>query len=745
MASVDQSMMSSDNRAIRLKARADLIINESIFQGERCWIVKDPLAMKYFRLQGPEYLVLRLLDGTKSYRQIKTQLDRQFPEQRFRMEILQQLIDSFHKNGLLASPTPGQAVPLGRRRNKELRQKALGLLSSLVAIRFPGFDPDPILNWLYPKFRWFFTKLAFCLCLLICLAAAILVLTHFSEFMRKMPDFQKFFGINNLLFMALILIFTKTIHEFGHGLMCKHFGGECHEIGFMLLVMTPAMYCNTSDSWVLPNKWHRIAIGAGGMYVELVMAAICTFIWWNTNPGWLHYLCLNIMFLSSVSTVLFNANPLLRYDGYYILSDFLEIPNLAQKSKQALINWLRVHTLGMKPIASRMLPKRHKEIFAIYAVASFVYRWFVMIVIFWFLTKVFEPYGLEIVGHILIAVSLVGMIVIPVFKLVKFFLYPGRFREVKKKKAIISGIVLAGLVAAFCYVPFPHYAWAHFVIRPDGAQHVFVKHPGSLVEINCKPGEQVVAGQILAKLRNEEFSLELLRLESKKAELEADLKVYELELESSDLSARKIAESVAQIANIKQQIAIKLQQLEQLNLRADRDGTVISPPNVVQQTSVGGRLVKWDGISCEPRNLSAYLQPSAVPFCYVGDPKNMKAVLVIEQSDIKFLKPDQTVQLVLNQFRDTRIRGKIKSISSIELQHVPRELSKTNNGLVAVNPQKDGTEPPLITSYEASVSLSHLDFIDLRPGYYGQAKVKVGQASLGWRLWRYVRKVVNFK
>ena len=125
---------------------------------------------------------------------------------------------------------------------------------------------------------------------------------------------------------------TKVLHEFGHGLSCKHFGGECHEMGVMILVLTPCLYCNVSDSWMLPNKWHRAAIGAAGMYVEVVLASICTFIWWFTEPGLFNYLCLNVMFICSVSTVMFNANPLLRYDGYYILADILEIPNLRQKA-----------------------------------------------------------------------------------------------------------------------------------------------------------------------------------------------------------------------------------------------------------------------------------------------------------------------------------------------------------------------------------------------------------------------------
>ena len=191
---------------------------------------------------------------------------------------------------------------------------------------FPAWTPSAFLNWLYPKCRFFSTAWFTVVVAMTCLAALLLVGINFDTFRSRLPDFSQFFGVENLLLMAGLLVFTKSIHELGHGLMCKHFGGECHQIGFMLMVLTPAMYCDTSDSWTLRNRWHRMAIGAAGMYVEVFVAAICTFIWWFTHPGWIHYMALNIVFLSSVTTIVFNANPLLRYDGYYILSDFLEVP-----------------------------------------------------------------------------------------------------------------------------------------------------------------------------------------------------------------------------------------------------------------------------------------------------------------------------------------------------------------------------------------------------------------------------------
>ena len=166
--------------------------------------------------------------------------------------------------------------------------------------------------------------------------------------------------------LAFTLGITKVLHEFGHGLSCKHFGGECHEMGIMVLVLTPCLYCNVSDSWMLPNKWQRAMIGAAGMYVELVIASVCTFMWWFSTPGLLNNLCLNAMFICSVSTVLFNGNPLLRYDGYYILSDVTEIPNLRQKATTILSRKMGEWCLGMEMADDPFLPQSNQIFFALY-------------------------------------------------------------------------------------------------------------------------------------------------------------------------------------------------------------------------------------------------------------------------------------------------------------------------------------------------------------------------------------------
>ncbi len=151
----------------------------------------------------------------------------------------------------------------------------------------------------------------------------------------------------------LALAVVKVLHELGHALTCKHFGGDCHEIGVLLLFFTPCLYCNVSDAWLFPGKWPRIAVSAAGIAVEVFLAAIATFLWWFSIPGVFNTLCLNIMIVCSLNTLLINGNPLLRYDGYYVLADLLDVPNLGQQSRWLLGRLLAGFFLGSDPPPDR--------------------------------------------------------------------------------------------------------------------------------------------------------------------------------------------------------------------------------------------------------------------------------------------------------------------------------------------------------------------------------------------------------
>lgn len=738
----DLSQSPSDLRPLALRRRPDLAVHESIFQGQRSWIIKDPIALKYFRLLEPEQVALQALAQPVSIRQIKQILDERFPDRSFRMEDVQQLVGQFHQQGLLISEAPYQHEPLLKRRGKERRQKWLRVLTSVMAWRFPGVDPDRFLSWLYPKIRWCFSTTFFVLVCLLCGSAALLALRNLDEVQRRLPDFYQFFGFQNLLMMGGILIVTKSLHELGHGLMCKHFGGECHEIGFMLLVLTPAMYCNTSDSWVLPNKWHRIAIGAAGMYVELILAGICAWIWWYSQPGWLNHVSLNIVFLCSVSTVIFNANPLLRYDGYYMLSDLLEIPNLSQKSQLSLINRLRTICLGMDPVPSRFLPERHQTAFALYSVMSFAYRWFVYLSIMWFLTKVFKPYGLEVLGYSMIAMTLIGIIVVPIYKLGKFFKVPGRWRQVKKPRLIASSIVVGAVLTGIALIPVPHNIYAPFVIRPDQAEHVYVAVGGMLEAIHVSPGQHVEAGQPIVDLSDPQLALECERLKGERQSLIEQIETRERATKTSVNAAQEIGELQAKLLATIKQIEIDERKLAKLNIGATSSGVIFPPPEIG-----GGQgamsPVAWARTPLDRENLGALL-PEQTLVCLIGDPKRMKAVLLVEQSDVQFLTAGQGVQLMLDEYRGERLDGAVQNVSRNQLSELPHELSTTHGGPVGGAPTPQGGERPQLTYFEAFVPLNHAP-VELTPGFRGVAKVRVGQASLGWRFLRLLRTVFFFR
>ena len=487
----NSSFVSSSSRVIGLKKRVDLIFTRHKYQGREYNVVKDPLNLKYYRFEDEEFDLFTMLDGTKSADEIKRVFEERYAPQKISLAELQQFIGMLFSNSLLVSNAPGQGHQLNKRGYENKKKKRLASLSNVLAIRFKGFDPDRILNWLDRWVGWFFTIPALLVCSLICLAAAVLVIVQFDVFTSKLPSFHQFFAGENWIWIFLILGCTKVLHEFGHGLSCKRFGGECHEMGVMLLVFTPCLYCNVSDSWMLPSKWKRAAIGAAGMYIEVVLASICTFIWWFSEPGMLNYVCLNIMFVSSVSTVLFNANPLLRYDGYYILSDLLEIPNLRQKAQSILRRKMGKWFLGLPEHHDPFLPQRNQWLFALYTVAAAAYRWVIALAIFWFLYNLLEPYGLKIIGQAVALMAIWGLVGQPLVQLAKFFYVPGRLEKVKKSRAIVSGGILVAIVAGILFVPLPYQISCPFYIESDSAVNVDVPYPGMITAVHVEPGEGV--------------------------------------------------------------------------------------------------------------------------------------------------------------------------------------------------------------------------------------------------------------
>ncbi|MDR2754794.1 MAG: hypothetical protein LBC20_03725 [Planctomycetaceae bacterium] len=748
MVSLHDSLISSSARKLPIRVRSDLTAKRQQYLGRSYWVIKEPIGSRYFRFQEEEYAILQMFDGHHSLDDIKEKFEEEFPPQKISLEELQHFLGQLHQSGLIVASTPNQGHALLKRKKKRFQQELFQKFTNILAIKFKGFDPDRLLTFLLPFVRWFFHPVIVFCCLLLGISAATLVLVNFDTFRSKLPEFYQFFNPVNLVFLSLTLASTKVLHEFGHGFTAKYFKGECHEMGVMILVLTPCLYVNVSDSWLLPNKWHRIAIAVAGMYVECVLASICTFLWWFSEPGLLNYLALNIMFVSSVSTVLFNINPLLRYDGYYILADWLEIPNLRQKATKILTRKCSQWFLGMEQQDDPFLPQKNQILFALYSVAAFWYRWVVMASILFFIYKVFQPYGLQIIGQMIAAMSLFSLFVMPLYKVAKFFWVPGRIYKVKKARFYLSLLLLSGILSFLIFCPLPYTVIAPTImeLRASNSRQVYIpdiKGGCQLKRIDVVSGQFVREGDVLGLLENRNLLFELVESEGKCKELEQEIeKLEHLRIYRSEaaLQIAPVQKSLIAAREIHQNL---LRDFKYLTLRAPRDGVVVSPPWKPYQAPQDDQLPTWWGSPLEPMNLEAVFEPGTI-FCSVGDPKYLEAVLVVNQSKTGFLKQGQRVELKLHEFPDKTFEGEIHEIEKQAVSSLEVQLTTRAGGEVPTTTQRDGAEKPNSASYRVRMLLDNPD-LSIKVGMTGVAKVHVEPQTLAKRAWLFVNETFNFK
>ena len=752
MATLADSLVSSTSRKLSLRVRPDLTARQQKYLGDAYWVVKEPVGLNYFRFHEEEFAILQMLDGQTSLEQIKDRFEEEFAPQKITYQDLQQFIGMLHRSGLVISESAGQGRQLRKRRDEKKRKELLGKVSNVFAIRFRGVDPERFLNWIYQFTKWMFHPVCVFFCLALALSAVLLVTVQFDVFSSRLPTFHEFFGRGNWLYLAITMGVVKVLHELGHGLSCKHFGGECHEIGVMILVFTPCLYCNVSDSWMLPNKYRRAMIGASGMYVEMVLASTATFIWWFSDPTTLiNQLSLSVMFICSVSTLVFNGNPLLRFDGYYILMDLAEIPNLRQKSTEVLKRFMVDLCLGLEQPENPFLPQSNRFLFGLYTVAAVVYRWIVVFSICWFLNSVLEPYGLKVLGQVVAAAGFFGLVVQPLWQLGKFFYMPGRMHKVKRHRVVASIAVVVALLGFVLFMPLPHSVNCSFELAPRDAAAIYVDVLGLVDDIHVENGATVQAGDPLVTLRNPDLELSVIQLEGQLLAATERLRGLERRAYVDETAGMQIPQAKEIEATIVKQLKEKHAELSRLKIVAPIAGVVLPVPSRSKQNEEG-RLPQWYGSPLDGKNLGARFQASEL-ICRVGDPEKLEAELVVDQADIDLLdqamaggKQPETV-LQFDAFPGQVLTSHVEDIARVEMKSAPITLSNRAGGDVSTKQdQKTGQMQPLSTSYQARVPLEDQGELRglLTVGQQGNAKVYTRWQSLGKRLYRYVARTFHF-
>ena len=706
---------------LKVKLRPDLIVQPQFYEGMTHYVVKDPIALKYFRFKVEEYFLLQQFDGKNSLQDVKRAFERKYRPQTISIDDLTRFTAQLHEAGIALIDSPDQAKVLIRRRRKNRWKKVWQFLSNILYIKIPIIDPERLLTGMYPYFRWLYTPWFNTFAVGMMLAALTLVASQWTEFSSKLPEFQSFFNWKTIFAFWCSLAVIKVIHEFGHGLTAKHFGGEVHEMGMLFLVLTPALYCDVTDSWLLPNKWKRIWISAAGIYVECFLASLATFVWWNTEQGLLNSLMMATMFICSVNTILFNANPLLRYDGYYVMADWLEIPNLRIKSTQFFAYLFQEKVLGLEVPVQSYMPRSRRTLFVTYAVASYLYRCVVTFSILFFLYKFLQPYKLGSISAMMAAGSLVPLVGMPFYQIAKFVRTPGRMRKVKIARAAGFAAAAVAVVAGVLLIPTPLRVQGTLVLKAAKPDVLYAEVPGRLTRLNARDGDWVKKDTVIATLSNPEKLRELSSLEELH---DASWSKGEWYSASRSLDARPMELQHKKMAlDLNEAVKKVSEQLDSLVLVAHRDGQVMGLPH--------------------PETVGQWVKPGK-PFCEVGDPHKLEAHMLLDQGDIDLVRLNRRVWIKVHGDSEVTRKSEVGEVAKRNRDEVPPELSNQGGGEIATKQDpKTGDAKPISAIYEVIIPVDNPD-LRLQPGLRGFAKIDGGTHTLGWWLWRLLTKTFHF-
>jgi putative peptide zinc metalloprotease protein len=732
---MSQSIASID-RPLALRLRPDLIATPVEMSGTLTWVVKDPVTLEHYHFSAEEYAVIDWLRQPVSIHELQRRFAQRFAPQKISPQAVWDFLSRLHESGLVLGERSGQGRELlDRMRRERVRRWALSW-TGLLAIRFRGVDPDAFLTSAHKRMKWLFSPATFVLLLGIVLFAASLLVGHSEEFRARLPELSALFAPQNLVWLLLSLGFVKVLHELGHALACKHLGGEIRELGLLLLVFTPCLYCDVSDAWRLPNKWQRIAVSAAGILVELVLAAIAVIVWWYAQPGVVQLLAMNIFIVCTVGTLLVNGNPLLRYDGYYILSDLVETPNLWQRSREVLRR-LTTNSLFGEPAADDpLVPADHRLWLAAYAMASKAYVAFVCIAIVWSLVVLLYPLHLQNLAYAVGLTVLGSTLVGPTSRFVQLIRNPIRRAELRTGRlAIVMSITLAALIAILA-IPVTYHVRAPLVLMPDDAARVYATINGTLATAPLA-GQPVRRGDVIGQLNNVELQRELSRAEAEVAQRR--LRVEHLQrLRGADPQANdELPTARAALADSERRLADRQHEATRLTLTAPADGIVMASPHAsdTRHRTPDTRLATWSGSLLEPTNLGAALEPGTL-ICLVGNPNSVTAVLLVDDVDVKRLQPGQNVRLRLNQLPGQVIDGTVVDVSRHELRD--DEFSAPSQATLAT--LYAGLVPPrgrYASRYEARVQFD----VPQQPlviGGRGDAKVAAERITLARKLLRII-------
>ena len=490
---------------LRPGLRRDVEILVQDYRNERWYLLHDKASGRFLRFNAAAYEFLGRIDGDLSITEIIDIANADADELVLEAEDVMQILAQLHGAEVLRDALPLSVQDLLDRYQKAVRFRRRRALSNPLALRLRLLDPDRLLSRMSVSSRWLFSWIGVLLWSLVVGLALVLALANTEAVLETASELT--FNPASVLMFWLLYPVIKALHELGHGLAVKTWGGEVHEAGITLLVFMPVPYVDASAAWAFRDKRRRAIVGAAGILVELFVAAAAFLVWSVVEPGLVRDVAFNLALIGSVSTVLFNGNPLLRFDGYYVLEDLVEIPNLAARSSRYYLYLIQRHLFGIDSVHSPVMARGERAWFLSYGLSSPLYRVSVMIGIAWYLASEFFVIGVALALWVLGA-----QLLKPMLQSVHFVVASPRLQTHRTRAVLVAGMFLVAVVAAL-QLPMPLVSQAQGVIWPGDDAHVVNQTEGFVAEVSVDAGQVVQQGDVLLRLHAPELRVARAKLQ----------------------------------------------------------------------------------------------------------------------------------------------------------------------------------------------------------------------------------------
>lgn len=642
--------------------------------GSQSWYaLSDALSGRVHRVSPAAYLFAARLDGQRTvdaiWQEMVAELDTEAPGQEAVVNLLMQL----HSADLLAGDIPPDAAELLSRRDRLTRSLLVRNLRSPLSMQLPLIDPDKFLTGTLPLVRPLFSWFGLIAWLLLMLAAAITVGQHWAELTENVID--RVLASEGLFALALCYPVIKVLHELGHGYAAKRFGCEVREMGVMLLVLFPVPYVDASSSAGLSSKWQRAGVAAAGIIVELTLAAIAALVWAQAEPGLLRAVAFNVMLIGGVSTVVINGNPLLRFDGYFVLSDITEVPNLAQRSTRYLGYLINRHLFRVPGLAPFTATGHERLVMLIYAPLAWVYRLLVMIGV-----TVFVATHYFVIGICVGIFTLIIGFLVPIAKLLWKVARGPQYRVCRGRAAGLTFGAIALAVVAVLAVPAPVHSTTEGVIWVPPDAIVRAGTDGFVREVTAAPGAHVVPGARLFILEHPIAEAKLQVTEARVQQLQAKY--------AAEWVTDRIAAEVTRFELNHEQATLAREQYRDAQhiVTAASDGSF----NAVRpQQDMVGRYVKEGEI-----------------LGYVTPASGRIARVVVPQADIGLVRDHLLDVRIRLADRHTDLRSSVvRAVPAAGTSLPSQALTTANGGVITTDPRDTKTARAFERLFQFDVAL----------------------------------------